>query len=162
MSSASKHSQGFSALKCTSNLKMVKPQLVGPLVILWLIQFITGKQNLKLKTKNKSLFWVQFSNYNLMQLLYWNRKLTLNNHCKFNIDKLFQFQNILIFNIFQFWAIGTAILSTSLPSWDKLYTSTAMRTFQMMRWSLMWSSGKNEGAILLYLFGTFMFWICNL
>ena len=63
MSAASKHNRGCSALKCTSNLKMVKPQLVGPLVILWLIQFITGN--------SLNYVSIPFSNYNLLQLFYY-------------------------------------------------------------------------------------------
>ena len=66
-----------SAQKCTSTLKMAYPQMVGPIVILWLIQFITGKYR-NIET-GRSYFLFYILKYKLGFLLFFNLEIELLN-----------------------------------------------------------------------------------
>ena len=116
------------AQKCTS-IKKMSPQLLGPLVLLWLLQFITGTTVSRVCIKIYIVEHLTFITAGL---------INLSTNC-----------------FIQFWATEIVIPSTSLPSSARRFTSTATPTFPMTRSSPTWCSGRREAAILQYSYGEF-------
>lgn len=74
------------------------------------------------------------------------------------IKSLYLYLHTLILEnvLLQCWATGARTLSTSPPSWARLFTSTATPTFPMTRWSPTWSSGRRGAATRPYSSGNYL------